>query len=309
MIAVLLMLAAVLGDVAGVEGFTRGGDRIRLIRIDGLIVAGTSGFTLLGGAATGSDDVVRQIEHAGEDPEIKGILLRVNSPGGSAAASQEIYHAIVKARGEGVVVVVSMADVAASGGYYVAAPADCIFADPATVTGSIGAIAMHQDMSGLFEKVGVKAEVIKSGDLKGMFQPIAPLTDEARGVVERMVQEVHGQFIEAVANGRDGLDLAQVEQLADGRIYTGQQAMENGLVDELGGIQDALVKAGELAGIAGKPELEELGPPSLLRWLFGAGGSAQSAPVAVTGGLLYDAFAARLVQGAAAPATVRPGEQ
>ncbi len=309
MLAALAVLLAILGEVTGIDGLAGGGDRIRLIRIDGLIVAGESGFTLLGGAASGSDDIIDQIEGAVEDPAVKGILLRINSPGGSAAGAQEIYDAIVEARRQGMVVVASMADVAASGGYYAAAPSDSIFADAATITGSIGAIAMHQDMSGLFEKVGIKSEVIKSGALKDMLGPTAPLSDEARVVVDALVKQVHQQFIQAVADGREGLNKEQVEQLADGRIYSGQQAAENGLVDHLGGMQEALAKAGELAGIEGKPELEERRPPSLLRWLFGGSSHVQQRPVAVTGGLLYDGFAARLVQGAASPTPAGPGER
>jgi protease-4 len=308
MLAVLGILLAIFGEVTDMEGLTGVGDRILLVRIDGMIVAGESGFTFMGGAATGSDEVVEQIERATDEPAIKGILLRINSPGGSAAGSQEIYDAIVSARQQGVIVVTSMADVAASGGYYVAAPSDHIFANPATVTGSIGVIAIHQDMSGLLQKVGIKSEVIKSGELKDMLGPTAPLSDKARAVVDALVKQVYEQFAQAVVDGREDLSREQVDQLADGRVYTGQQAVENGLIDDLGGMQHALEKAGELAGIVGKPELEEVRPPSLLRWLFGSGSQVQQRPVAVTGGLLYDGFAARLVQGAADPTPAAPGD-
>jgi protease-4 len=303
MIGAFLVLLAVMSATGGMEDITAGGERIALIRIDGMIVAGQSGFSFLGGAATGSDDVVRQIERATEDSEVKGILLRINSPGGSAAGSQEIYRAVQRARTsrkEPLVVVASMADVAASGGYYVAAAADRIFADPATLTGSIGAIAMHQDMSGLLSKIGVKSEVIKSGDLKDMLHPAAPLTDEARAVVRTLVEQVHEQFIQDVIEGRQ-MEEETVRQLADGCIYSGQQAKENGLVDELGGMQAALEEAGELAGIKGKPRLKEERPPTLLRWLMESSSSSARRPIAVTGGLLYDDFAAQLAQGALGP--------
>jgi protease-4 len=309
MVLAFVVLMAVLGETTGMEGWAATGERILLVRIDGMIISGQSGYTLWGDAATGSDAVVEEIERAADDPDIKGVLLRVDSPGGSAAASQEIYQAITRARDAGLVVVASMADVAASGGYYVVAPAEYIFADPATVTGSIGAIAVHQDISGLFDKIGIATETIKAGELKDMFNPTAPLSDEARQIAQELVTQVHEQFIQDVAEGRENLDIDGVRQLADGRIYTGEQAKENGLVDDLGGLHDALLKAGELAGIEGKPELEEPGPPGLLRLLFGASSSTHQRPVSVTGGILYDGFAARLVRGALASPPSTPKEQ
>jgi protease-4 len=308
MIGALLVLGGLMRAMGAREVISVGGDRIALIRVEGMLVAGQSGFSLFGGAAAGSDDIVHQIERAVEDREVEGILLRVNSPGGSAAASQEIYQAIGRAKGEGKIVVVSMADVAASGGYYIAAPADKIYADPATITGSIGAIAMHEDMSGLFEKIGISPEVIKSGKLKDMFAPTRPLSEEARAVVRSLVEEVHERFIQDVAAGRKPkLTETAVRKLADGRIYTGQQAKENGLVDELGGMHDALLGAGRLAGIRGKPGIKEYGAPSLWRWLFSGGGRSGGREVTVHGGLLYDDFAARLVRGALGP-RARPEE-
>lgn len=308
MILGLIVLVSVMRVSGGMQGLGAGGAEVVLIRVDGMIVAGQSGFSLMGGTATGSDDVVDEIERATADDEVRAILLRVNSPGGSAAGSQEIYNAIQRARSEDMIVVASMADIAASGGYYVAAPTDRIYADPATVTGSIGAIAMHQDMSGLFEKLGMQHEVVKSGELKDMFSPMGPLTEEAREIMRALVEEVHEQFMQAVAEGR-GMDMERVRELADGRIYTGAQAAENGLVDELGGMQEALRGAGELAGIEGIPEVKQYGTPSLLRMLLGAGGSAGASRVPLTGGLLYDDFAAGLVRGGIEPELpASPGE-
>lgn len=302
MLGVFLLLA-LMGVPGVMEDIAPGKGRIVIVRIDGMIVAGQSGFSMFGGAATGSDDIVHEIERAAADRDVKGILLRINSPGGSAAGSQEIYDAVWRAResrnGE-FVVVASMADVAASGGYYVAAGANAIFADSATMTGSIGAIAMHEDMSGLFEKIGIKPEVIKSGAMKDMLNPMSPMSDEARQIVQTVVAEVHDQFVQAVADGRDNLDRPAVEALADGRIYTGQQAVENGLVDEIGGLREALDRAGELTGLGTGPATKEYGEPSLLRWLLSSGTLAKRQPaaqphVAATGGLLYDDLAARLV--------------
>ena len=307
MLGLFILLLMAMGVSGGLGELAPGGGRIALIRIDGMIVAGQSGFSMFGGAATGSDDVVHRIETAVADQDVKGILLRINSPGGSAAGSQEIYQAVRdarEARGGSFVVVASMADVAASGGYYVAAPADAILADKATVTGSIGAIAMHEDMSGLFEKIGIKAEFIKSGELKDMLNPMSPMSDEARRVVETLVEQVHEQFVQAVADGREDLDLEAVKALADGRIYTGQQAVENGLVDEIGGFRQALDKAGELAGIGPNPRIKEYGEPSLLRYLLSSSSItrrrvAVQPQMTATGGILYDELAARLVGQAA----------
>ena len=304
-IVVLLVFGfiALLSRTGGMEEFSVGGGQIALIRIDGLIAAGQSGFSILGGGATGSDDVVEQIERAVEDPAVKAILVRINSPGGSAAASQEIYQALMEARNQHKVVVVSMADVASSGAYYVSAAADRIFADPATLTGSIGVISMTEDLSGLFQKIGVKPEIVKAGKLKDMFSPYRPVSDEARSIMQTMVDEVHRQFIEAVAKGRR-MKIEEVAKLSDGRVYSGTQAQKLGLVDELGGMQQAVRKAAEMAGLKGKPRLREYGAKSLLQRLLGG---SKSQAVALEGRLLYDDFAARMVQGTLHSA-VRPGE-
>lgn len=313
MLGILVVLLAIMGTVGGMDGLdTGGGERIALIRIDGMIVAGESGFSMFGGSVTGSDDVVADLDRAIEDDSVKGILLRINSPGGSAAGSQEIYAAIGRAREAGKIVVASMADVAASGGYYVAAPADVIYADAASVTGSIGAIAVHENMAGLLDKVGIETEIIKSGDLKDMGQPMGPLSEDARRVITSLIDEVFNQFVDDVAAGRE-MAREEVLALADGRIYTGQQAYENGLIDEVGGYHEALIEAGRLAGIAGKPAVKEYGAPSFLRMLLEGGASAQQTPVAVSGGLLYDDVAARMVAGGLAapgsPASALPEVQ
>lgn len=295
-LVLVVALVGTIGTIGGFEGLAVGGEKVALIRVDGVLVAGQSGFSPFEGTATGSDDVVAQIERAVNDADVKAILLRVNSPGGSAAGSQEVYNAVGMAK-KRKPVVVSMADAAASGGYYISAGANEIWADPATLTGSIGAIATHTDISGLYGKLGLKAEVMKAGKLKDMMSPYRPMGAEERAVVERLLKEIHEQFIEAVAEGR-GMTVEEVRQLADGRIYSGAQAKENKLVDELGGLQDALRAAGQLGGVAGRAQMKEYGPSGLLRWLFGSSGSRGSTRIGVTGGLLYDPFAARLVRGA-----------
>jgi protease-4 len=279
---------------------------IVLISVDGMIVAGRSEAGLLTGGARGSDDVVDEIERAVKDGDVKAILLRVNSPGGSAAGSQEIYDALQAARGSGKKVVVSMADVAASGGYYVSAPADRIYADAATLTGSIGVILVHQDLSGLFGKIGVRSETLKSGRMKDMLSPMGPLREDAKQVMQVYIMQVYDQFVQAVARGRR-MKVEAVRALADGRIYTGEQAVKNGLVDELGGLREALAGAAKLSGVKGRPTYMTYGAPSLLKLLLGSRAGARTRPVQATtapgqpGGLLYDEFAARLAWGMPAP--------
>jgi protease-4 len=151
-------------------------------------------------------------------------------------------------------------------------------------------------MAGLFDKVGVETEIIKSGELKDMGQPTGPLTDDARQVITGLIDEVFSQFVDDVAAGRE-MDRQDILALADGRIYTGQQAQENGLVDAVGGYHEALMEAGRLAGITGKPAIKEYGVPSLWRMLLEGSASVQQTPVAVNGGLLYDHVAARLAAG------------
>jgi len=300
LLGIFLVLVAVVGSLGGVGTIETGGNRIALIRVDGVIVAGQSGFSLLGNVVTGSDDIVDQLEQAIADGDVRGILLRINSPGGSAAGAQEIYRAIERAREADKPIVASMADVAASGGYYVAAPCTAIYADPATLTGSIGVISIHQDLSGLYEKIGVDTQIIKSGKLKDMFQPSEPLSPEAREVATAIVEQVFAQFVDAVVKGRN-MKREDVVALADGRVYTGEQAKANGLIDDLGGMHEALLHVGKLAGIQGTPMVKEYGPSSLLKRLFGGSGSSVTRTVDLTGGLMYDEFAAKLVQGGLQP--------
>jgi protease-4 len=192
-----------------------------------------------------------------------------------------------------------MADVAASGGYYVSCNADRIFADPATLTGSIGVITEHEDFSGLLGKIGVKVESIKSGKLKDMLSPTRPLQPEERQVMTAIITQVYGQFVQAVATGRK-LDPGLVRKLADGRVYTGAQAKNLKLIDELGGLQEALASTARLINYEGRPSYRTYGAPGLLRRLLGSTAPSQGAGVqasggALAGGLLYDDRVARMV--------------
>jgi protease-4 len=220
------------------------------------------------GSESGADDIAKQIKRAGEDSSVKAIILRINSPGGSAAASQELHEEVRKARENDKIVVASMSDVAASGGYYVACGADKIVANPGTITGSIGVIFSQLQYSELLEKYGVRSNVIKSGKYKDIGSPLRNMTEEERQILQEMIDDVYSQFVHAVAEGRQ-MNESEVLELADGRIFTGRQAKELGLVDELGNFQDAVDLAAELAGIKGKPKMVEYGKKSPFESFFG----------------------------------------
>jgi protease-4 len=196
--------------------------------------------------------------------------MRIDSPGGAVAPSQEIYEEIKKASEEKHVVV-SMGSIAASGGYYIAAPADMIIANAGTLTGSIGVIMEVPNLEGLMSKIGVRTEVIKSGRHKDMASAFRKMDKDDRDIIQGVLDNVHEQFIRAVAEGRK-LTVEEIRPLADGRIFTGEQAKGLGLVDGIGTLEDAVMKAGELAGISGEPEVvskkEKLSFMELLRSKF-----------------------------------------
>jgi protease-4 len=217
----------------------------------------------------GADALVRKIRRHRKDKNVKAIVLRVNSPGGSAAASQEILEELKKAQKDGKKVVVSMGDLAASGGYYIATHADKIYADPGTLTGSIGVYMGTLNAKKLAKKIGVQFEIIKSGPYKDIMSPWRDMTDEERDLIQAAVTDVYEQFIGEVAEGR-GMTLEEVRPLADGRIYTGRQARKVGLVDELGGLQAAITSAADLAGIEGDPVIIQ-DPGGLWEGLLAAG--------------------------------------
>jgi protease IV len=212
---------------------------------------------------------VRQLTKYGDDTTIKAIVLRIDSPGGGVASSQEIYEEVRRVRSGGKLVVASMGSVAASGGYYIACMADRIFANAGTVTGSIGVIVQLANASELLHKVGIESSVITSGPFKDSGNPTRTLRPEERQVFQALVDDVYHQFIEAVAQGRN-LPLDEVRQAADGRIYTGRQAKDLRLIDELGSLHDAITYAASRIGSVGKPKLLQEGKERLwwLRFLF-----------------------------------------
>ncbi len=197
--------------------------------------------------------VIEQLEDWTGAGNIKAIVLHVNSPGGGVAISQEVYDAVNRAR-DTKPVVVSMASVAASGGYYISCPADVIVANPGTLTGSIGVIMQFYTAGGLMEKIGISQETIKAGDLKDVGSLDREMTGEERLMLPSVVMDTHEQFILAISEGR-GLDEDAIRPLADGSIYTGHQAYNLGLVDTLGGLTEAVDIAANLADITGEPKV------------------------------------------------------
>tara|TARA_B100000315_G_scaffold251271_1_gene285755 strand:- start:9074 stop:10030 length:957 start_codon:yes stop_codon:yes gene_type:complete len=219
---------------------------IALIRIEGIILD--------------SQEVIRQIKHFTDDSTIQAIVVRINSPGGAVVPSQEIYEALKRARDEGEkMVVTSMGDMAASGGYYIASASNTILANPGTITGSIGVIMEMTNAEKLLAKIGLESVVVKSGLHKDIGSPFLPLSEEARAILQDVMDDVHDQFIHAVAEGRK-MEITQVHLLADGRIFTGRQALEVNLVDRLGTLQDAIKLAADFSGITEEPTIIEIEP-------------------------------------------------
>ena len=200
-----------------------------------------------------SRDVVEALVDFRESDSIKAIVLRVDSPGGGVGPSQEIHREVVKTVSVKPVVV-SMGAVAASGGYYIAAPASRIVANPGTITGSIGVIMEFTNMQELLHKIGLQSDVVKSGRYKDVGSAVREMTSEERDLLQNVIDEVHLQFVEAVASGRK-LSVEETSALADGRILTGSQAVAAGLVDELGNLQDAIELAADLGGISATPHV------------------------------------------------------
>ena len=213
-------------------------DHIEVIKLSGMIIDKTDAGVFSSNAGS-SNAALKDLRKALTNDKIKGILLRVNSPGGTVPTSQELYEAVIALKEKGKPVVVSMGDVAASGGYYVACAADRVVANPGTLTGSIGVIINLMNFKGLADKVGVAPVVIKSGEFKDIASPYRPMTEAEHDILQTLIMDSYDQFTTAVANGRK-LPLATVKKIADGRIYSGRQALKLGLVDELGSYTTAV---------------------------------------------------------------------
>jgi protease-4 len=200
-----------------------------------------------------SKETVRQLRYFLKQDKIKAVVLRVDSPGGIVAPSQEIY-AEVKKFAATKKIIVSMGSLAASGGYYISAPATMIYANPGTITASIGVILKLSNIESLMDKIGIKSHTLKTGKYKDSGSPVRQFSAEDRAMLQSVIDNTHQQFVRAVAEGRK-LPIEDVRAIADGRILSGEQAMGRKLVDRLGTLQDAIEEAGRLAGIAGEPEL------------------------------------------------------
>ena len=200
----------------------------------------------------GADAVVERIRVCSKNPRVKAIILRINSPGGTVGATQEIYDEVKKARKKGIKVVASLGDIAASGGYYVACGADKIISNRGTITGSVGVYIGSLNIKDFMDKYGIKYNIVKSGQYKDILSVWKELSKEEKELLQETIDNVYFQFLSAVSEGRH-ISLDEVKKFADGRIFSGEQAKKIKFVDELGGFEDAKLLAGKLAGIKGEP--------------------------------------------------------
>ncbi|NOY52259.1 MAG: signal peptide peptidase SppA [Deltaproteobacteria bacterium] len=232
-----------------------GGDKIGVVEIKGVIL--------------NSEHILKTLNRYVDDRNVKGILLRIDSPGGAVAPSQEIYDEIRKIHKEGKKkVVASFGNVAASGAYYVASAADRIVANPGSLTGSIGVIMEMTNIRELLDKIGIDSYVIKSGEFKDIGNMTRPMTEREHRLIQGVINDIYMQFVEDVASGRK-MDVAKVKKIADGSIFSGRQALGLGLVDKLGSFQDAVDLLAGMSGIRGKPRLiyERKAGPSWLDYV------------------------------------------
>ncbi len=267
---VIVLVLSVLGVFVASFRTDKGKDEeqgkyVAVIRIQGPLY-GTSveGLT---GRTNGADEIMRQLIAARKDKSVAAVLLRIDTPGGSVTAAEEITAELEKMKKQGKVVVSSMGDVAASAGYWLATCTDYIYANPSTLTGSIGVYVPYTNVEELYKKIGLSQERIKSGPYKDMMAAERPMTASERKILQTMVDEMYEAFVKQVSKGR-GLPEDKVRQLADGRIYTGRQAKELGLVDELGNYYDALDATAKRAGLEGTPKVKEYDEPFSLQRLL-----------------------------------------
>ena len=239
-VALLVFFFSVLyfiGQYTERQGRFAFGDKIAIVEIKGVI--------------TQSSEIIEEIQQYQEDEGVKAIILRIDSPGGGVGPAQEIHREILKIKTKKKVFT-SMGSVAASGGYYIACASDLIVANPGTITGSIGVVMEFTNLEELLKKIGVKGVVLKGGEYKDVGSPFREMTPDEKKIMQDVIDNVHQQFIRAVVEGRK-LERSSVIKVADGRIFTGEQALELKLVDRMGNLQDAIDMAAEMVGIEGKP--------------------------------------------------------
>jgi protease-4 len=236
----MIMIESLLGG-SGVR-FPSYGAHVGLIRVEGVIAD--------------SRTVIEDLRYFEETGGIEALVIRIDSPGGGVSATQEIVAEIERIRESGMPVVASMGSVAASGGYYIACSADSVFANAGTLTGSIGVIMSFTNLEGLFSKVGMSFDVIKSGEYKDIGSWSREMTSAERELLQATVDDIHAQFVEAVSMGR-GLSVDEVAAFADGRVFSGRQALSWDLIDGLGTLDDAVMAAGRMGGIEGEPRIME----------------------------------------------------
>ena len=249
-----LMVLVAVGSALLPDRWKSPSGEIALVRIQGMLMD--------------SQNIVRQLSDYRHNPGVRGILLRIDSPGGAVAPAQEIYSEIMKLRADHKTVYASMGTVAASGGYYIACAADYVLANPGTLTGSIAAVMAFSNIEELTNKIGVKPVIIKSGKYKDVGSPLRAMNPEERKLLQNVVDDVHQQFVQAVAKGR-GLSVSEVNEIADGRIMTGQQALKLKLIDELGGLEKTIELLAKKIGVEGRPKvIEEKEKTPFFDWLL-----------------------------------------
>jgi protease-4 len=235
---------------------------------------GKVGIIPIEGIIGEAGEIIEQINEFADDKGIRAVVLRINSPGGGVVPSQEIYQAVRELKKKKKVVA-SMGSVAASGGYLIAVAADRIVANPGSITGSISTVMHYANVEELLKKVGVRSAVVKSGKFKDIGSPTREMTAEEKSLIQAIVDDIYDQFVRTIAENRK-LPLQRIFELADGRIFSGRQAKDLGLVDDLGGLQDAVLLAGKLSGMEGSPEIVHgmKKKTTLLKYLMGSMTSA-----------------------------------
>ncbi|MDE0848266.1 MAG: signal peptide peptidase SppA [Nitrospinaceae bacterium] len=252
LLAVMVLLAV--GSALLPDRWKSPSGEIALVRIQGMLMD--------------SQNIVRQLSNYRHNPNVRGIVLRIDSPGGAVAPAQEIYNEIMKLKADHKTVYASMGTVAASGGYYIACAANYVLANPGTLTGSIAAVMAFSNIEELTDKIGVKPIIIKSGKYKDVGSPLRGMKPEERKLLQSVVDDVHQQFVQAVAKGR-GLPVSEVNEIADGRIMTGQQALTLKLVDEMGGLEKTIELLAKKIGVEGRPKvIEEKEKTPFFDWLL-----------------------------------------